>query len=191
MEVYKTRKFNFKLTLLGNMNLFGSMKLHKIQQQIFLALLFTCIAIPTYASQEGKTTQDSKSVDLLTGSDTEKIQAIQKIIKDKDSSQIPNIIIVLKESQNPAVASQAAIALGVLGKKPESTTALKEKIESTEDGNVVYACILSLFNLHRKDSKKDPEVEAAIRYSLENRRNDPFVVDFLDKIKDKFIRQEG
>jgi hypothetical protein len=168
------------------------MKIFKISTAV---LLFT-LAMPVFAEEEEATqkasisTEDYKTI-LVSGTDAEKTQALKHFAEKKDKSQIPAIITLLNESENPAIASEAAITLGVIGKSGESTTALKKKIESTENGDIVYACVLAIFNIHRKDEKRDPEAEAALRFALENRRQDPFVVDILEKLKSKFIEEEN
>ncbi len=140
-----------------------------------------------FSNVEKESMSSDPALDLSTGTDQEKLQAIEAILKSKDKSQVPTLIDILNSTQNPRVAGDAAIALGVIGEKEKSTTALKQKIESTENGDIVYACVLALYNIHRKGDKKDPEAEAAIQFALENRRQDPFVADILDRLKDKFI----
>lgn len=164
--------------------------------RISTAILLLTLSLPLLAEEEEATestklsTEDYRTV-LVSGTDAEKMEALKHFAAKKDENEIPAIITLMTETENPRLASEAAITLGVIGKPGESTQALKKRIESTENGDIVYASVLAIFNIHRKDEKRDPEAEAALKYAFENRRQDPFVVDMLEKLKEKFIEENN
>ena len=163
----------------------------------FLAIIaFVTFAIASSSSllasssAEGKTS-DQQKVLLSTGTDQERIEALEFFAKEKDKSQIPAIIELLKDTDSPKVASQAAITLGRIGEKGDSTTALKDKIIFDENPEVVYSCILGLFNIHKKDEEVDPTAKEALTFAYKNKSKDEFVADILEKLKAKFAIEEN
>lgn len=139
---------------------------------------------------EKKKDSDDYKTALVSGTDGERMEALRHFAKEKDKTQIPAIIKLLEEAENPAVASEAAITLGVIGEKGESTQALKSAIQSTENGDIVYASILALFNIHREDEKVDPTAKEAMKFAFSQRRQDPYVVDLMEKLREKFETKE-
>lgn len=158
------------------------MKTTKLSFAIFVLLL----SLPLF-SEGAKTTPDYKTL-LSSGTDQERMEALDHFAKEKDKSQIPAIIEVLREADSVRLAQKAAITLGLLGEKGDSTKALKNKIQSDENAEVVYACILAIFNIHKGDKAdaRDADAVEALQYANENRRQDPFVADILDKLKSRY-----
>lgn len=152
----------------------------KFQSILIAIALLTATVVNAHESK----TADQHKLLLSTGTDHERIEALEFFGKEKDKSQIPTIIEVLKDSDNPKVASQAAITLGMIGEKGESTTALKDKILADKNPEIVYSCILGLFNIHKKDEQVDPTAKEALSFAEKNQ--DPFVSDLITKIKSKF-----
>ncbi|MCG9876221.1 MAG: HEAT repeat domain-containing protein [Leptospiraceae bacterium] len=142
------------------------------------------------SSSEAKTSEQHKVL-LSTGTDHERIDALVFFAKEKDKTVIPAIIEVLKDTDSSKVASQAAITLGRIGEKGESTTALKDKILFDENPEVVYSCILGLFNIHKKDEEVDPTAKEALTFAYKNKSKDAFVADILEKLKAKFAIEEN
>lgn len=153
--------------------------------KISLSFLILSLSLPIFAN-EAKSSDDYKML-LTTGTDNERMQALDYFAKEKDKSQIPVIIEILRDGDSPKLAQKAAITLGLIGEKGESTQALKEKIESNQSPEITYACILAIFNIHRKDDERDPVAVEALRYADQNQRQDPFVADLLDRLKAKFL----
>lgn len=123
---------------------------------------------------------------LSSGTDEEKISACKFLGNEKkDKTSIKQIIALLKATDNPKVAAAAAIALGYIKEKGEPTKALKEKIMSETDSNVVYACLLALYNITVANETLEEDTKAALEYADTHHRQNEFVADALDKIKKK------
>ncbi|MCC6274926.1 MAG: HEAT repeat domain-containing protein [Leptospiraceae bacterium] len=123
---------------------------------------------------------------LSSGTDEEKIAACKYLGNEKkDKTALKQIIALLKATDNPKVAAAAAIALGYIKEKGEPTKALKEKIMSETDSNVVYACLLALYNITVANEVLEDDTKAALEYADTHHRQNEFVADALDKIKKK------
>ncbi|RHX81928.1 hypothetical protein DLM76_08185 [Leptospira yasudae] len=122
---------------------------------------------------------------LSSGSDSEKYESAVALGKNKEKSAIPELINLLNRNNEPKVASAAAIALGRIAEPGDATIALKNKIISSENGDIVYASLASLLNITTKNEKVEDSTKEAFEYADKNRRGDEFVSDFLDLIKKK------
>ncbi len=131
-------------------------------------------------------TADEHIKALSSGTDQEKISACKFLGNEKkDKTAIKPIIALLKATDNPKVAAAAAVALGYIKEKGEPTRALKEKIMSETDSNVVYACLLALYNITVSNETLEEDTKAALEYADIHHRQNEFVADALDKIKKK------
>lgn len=75
--------------------------------------------------------------------------------------------------------------MGKIAEPGDSTIALKNKIISSENGDIVYASLASLLNITTKNEKLEDSTKEAFEYADKNRRSDEFVADLLDLIKKK------
>ena len=123
---------------------------------------------------------------LSSGSDSDKISACHFLGKEKQESKyLSEIQEVLKTTDNSRVAVACANALGYIQEKGSSTTALKNKIMSESNSDVVYACLASIVNIAIKNGY-EADAKSAVQYSDINHRSDEFVADLIDRIKKKF-----
>ncbi|EMY79518.1 HEAT repeat protein [Leptospira weilii serovar Ranarum str. ICFT] len=122
---------------------------------------------------------------LSSGSDSEKYESAIALGKNKEKSAIPELIHLLNRNNEPKIATAAAIALGKIAEPGDATIALKNKIISSENGDIVYASLASLLNITTKSEKLEDSTKEAFEYADKNRRGDEFVADFLDLIKKK------
>lgn len=149
-----------------------------------LILTFISLLFFSLSAEELNTDQHIKN--LTSGTDNDKIVACNHLGKEKaEKKAIPEIISLLKTTENPKVASAAAIALGYLKEKGASTTALKDKILAENKSDVVYACLLALMSISLQNKVYEPDAKAALQYADVNHRSDEFVADVIDKIKNK------
>ena len=155
-----------------------------MKKSIALAIAILLFSVPLFA-QEKKSTDEYKTL-LGSGTDLERIEALEFFAQAKDKSQIPAIIEVLKETDSPKVAGKAAITLGRIGEKGDSTVALKDKIRNDENPAINYACILAIFNIHKKDEDVDPVAKEALSFANQFRSKDLFIADILKKMDSKF-----
>ncbi|EMN00182.1 HEAT repeat protein [Leptospira noguchii str. 1993005606] len=122
---------------------------------------------------------------LSSGSDSEKYESAVALGKNKEKSAIPELIQLLNRNNEPKIATAAAISLGKIAEPGDSTIALKNKIISSENGDIVYASLASLLNISTKNEKLEDSTKEAFEYADKNRRSDEFVADLLDLIKKK------
>jgi HEAT repeat protein len=157
-----------------------------MKKQIAISLIL-CLGLPFAGlGAESSNPKAEYQAKLTSGTDAEILEALEYFTKQKDKEQIPSIIAVLRDTDNAKVAQTAAISLGVLGTKGDSTQALKERIEKDPNTLVTYACILALLNIHREDRETDSTAREALEHAYNNKRQDPFVSDILEKLKVKF-----
>ena len=123
---------------------------------------------------------------LSTGTNSDKIAACNFLGKEKSEKKyLSEIQETLKATDNSRVAVACANALGYIQEKGSSTTALKNKIMSESNSDVVYACLVSILNIAIKNGY-EADAKSAVQYSDINHRGDEFVADLIDKIKKKF-----
>ncbi|ASV06736.1 HEAT repeat domain-containing protein [Leptospira interrogans] len=154
------------------------MKFRSIVILVF-AVFFTSGAL----FAEKSTEEHIKS--LSSGSDSEKYESAVALGKNKEKSAIPELIQLLNRNNEPKIATAAAISLGKIAEPGDSTIALKNKIISSENGDIVYASLASLLNITTKNEKLEDSTKEAFEYADKNRRSDEFVADLLDLIKKK------
>ena len=122
---------------------------------------------------------------LSAGTDLDKISACNYLGKEnKEKKYISDIQEALKNADNARVAVACANALGYIQEKGTATTALKNKIMSETNSDVVYACLISIINIAIKNGY-EPDARAALQYSDVHHRGDEFIADLIDKIKIK------
>ncbi|APH40398.1 HEAT repeat protein [Leptospira interrogans serovar Copenhageni/Icterohaemorrhagiae] len=146
---------------------------------LMFAVFFTSGAL----FAEKSTEEHIKS--LSSGSDSEKYESAVALGKNKEKSAIPELIQLLNRNNEPKIATAAAISLGKIAEPGDSTIALKIKIISSENGDIVYASLASLLNITTKNEKLEDSTKEAFEYADKNRRSDEFVADLLDLIKKK------
>ncbi|WP_061252049.1 HEAT repeat domain-containing protein [Leptospira interrogans] len=146
---------------------------------LMFAVFFTSGALLAEKSTE----EHIKS--LSSGSDSEKYESAVALGKNKEKSAIPELIQLLNRNNEPKIATAAAISLGKIAEPGDSTIALKNKIISSENGDIVYASLASLLNITTKNEKLEDSTKEAFEYADKNRRSDEFVADLLDLIKKK------
>ncbi|AAN47670.1 HEAT repeat domain-containing protein [Leptospira interrogans] len=146
---------------------------------LMFAVFFTSGAL----FAEKSTEEHIKS--LSSGSDSEKYESAVALGKNKEKSAIPELIQLLNRNNEPKIATAAAISLGKIAEPGDSTIALKNKIISSENGDIVYASLASLLNITTKNEKLEDSTKEAFEYADKNRRSDEFVADLLDLIKKK------
>ncbi|RHX91716.1 HEAT repeat domain-containing protein [Leptospira stimsonii] len=122
---------------------------------------------------------------LSSGSDSEKYESAVALGKGKEKSAIPELINLLNRNNEPKIATAAAIALGKIAEPGDTAIALKNKIISSENGDIVYASLASLLNITTKNEKLEDSTKEAFEFADKNRRGDEYVSDFLDLIKKK------
>lgn len=154
------------------------MKFRSIVILVF-AVFFTSGALLAEKSTE----EHIKS--LSSGSDSEKYESAVALGKNKEKSAIPELIQLLNRNNEPKIATATAISLGKIAEPGDSTIALKNKIISSENGDIVYASLASLLNITTKNEKLEDSTKEAFEYADKNRRSDEFVADLLDLIKKK------
>ncbi|ULG77262.1 HEAT repeat domain-containing protein [Leptospira interrogans] len=154
------------------------MKFRSIVILVF-AVFFTSGALLAEKSTE----EHIKS--LSSGSDSEKYESAVALGKNKEKSAIPELVQLLNRNNEPKIATAAAISLGKIAEPGDSTIALKNKIISSENGDIVYASLASLLNITTKNEKLEDSTKEAFEYADKNRRSDEFVADLLDLIKKK------
>ena len=103
----------------------------------------------------------------------------------QDKQAVAPLINLLRNTTDPKVAAESAVALGYIKENGDATTALKDKIESTKDSNVVYASLIAILNITVQNKTYEPAAKQALEYADQNHRNDEFVSDVIDRIKGK------
>ena len=152
----------------------------KVQFQLFILIFLFSISIMADVPIEVHVKN------LSSGTDLDKISACNYLGKEnKEKKYISEIQETLKAADNSRVAVACANALGYIQEKGSSTTALKNKIMSETNSDVVYACLVSIVNIAVKNGY-EPDAKAALQYSDIHHRSDEFVADLIDKIKKKF-----
>ncbi|MEM7184392.1 MAG: HEAT repeat domain-containing protein [Spirochaetota bacterium] len=103
----------------------------------------------------------------------------------QDKQAVASLINLLRDTTDSKVAVESAIALGYIKENGAATTALKDKIESTKDSDVVYASLIAILNITVQNKTYEPAAKQALEYADQNHRSDEFVSDIIDRIKAK------
>ncbi|TGL63385.1 HEAT repeat domain-containing protein [Leptospira sarikeiensis] len=154
------------------------MKKSVLSLAILISLIFT-----VSVAAEKSTEEHIKA--LSSGSEQEKIDAALYLGNKKEKSAIPELINLLNRSNDPKVAVPAEIALGQIGEAGDSTIALKNKIISSDNGDIVYTALVSILNIVIKSEKAEDAAREALEFADKNRRSDEFVSDFLNVLTKK------
>ncbi|MGJ4787087.1 HEAT repeat domain-containing protein [Leptospira koniambonensis] len=149
---------------------------------ITFAILATLIFTVSVSAE--KSTEDHIKA-LSSGSDLEKIEASRYLGDKKEKSAIPELINLLNRANDPKVAVPAGIALGQIGEAGDSTIALKNKVISSDNGDIVYTSLVSILNIVIKNEKAEDAAKEALEFADKNRRSDEFVSDFLNVLTKK------
>ncbi|WP_061216180.1 HEAT repeat domain-containing protein [Leptospira santarosai] len=150
----------------------------------FLLIFALVVSFASGALLAEKSTEEHIKT-LSSGADSEKYESAVVLGKNKEKSAIPELIHLLNRSNEPKIATAAAIALGKIAEPGDTTIALKNKVISSENGDIVYASLASLLNISTKNEKLEDSTKEAFEFADKNRRGDEFVADFLDLIKKK------
>lgn len=153
-----------------------------MKKLVFLVIFMVFAYNASLFAEEGA---EEHLSNLSSGNDNQKIAACDYFGKEKDSSVVPQIITLLRGTENPKVASAAAIALGNIQQKGEPTTALKDRIMMETNTDVVYSSILALMSITIKNEELEPDAKAALDHASTNHNSDVFVADLVEKIKRK------
>ncbi len=163
-------------------------KIPRLQEEIMKksAITFAILAtlIFTVSVSAEKSTEDHIKA-LSSGSDQEKIEASRYLGDKKEKSAIPELINLLNRANDPKVAVPAGIALGQIGEAGDSTIALKNKVISSDNGDIVYTALVSILNIVIKNEKAEDAAKEAVEFADKNRRSDEFVSDFLNVLTKK------
>lgn len=151
-------------------------------RSLLIIALSVCVTTGTLFAE--KSTEEHIKT-LSSGSDSEKYESAVALGKGKEKSAIPELINLLNRNNEPKIATAAAVALGRIAESGDSTIALKNKIISSENGDIVYASLASLLNITTKNEKLEDSTKEAFEFADKNRRGDEYVSDFLDLIKKK------
>ncbi|TGN02858.1 HEAT repeat domain-containing protein [Leptospira dzoumogneensis] len=149
---------------------------------ITFAILATLIFTVSVSAE--KSTEDHIKA-LSSGSDQEKIEASLYLGNKKEKSAVPELINLLNRSNDPKVAVPAGIALGQIGEAGDTTIALKNKVISSDNGDIVYTALVSILNIVIKNEKAEDAAKEALEFADKNRRSDEFVSDFLNVLTKK------
>ncbi|PJZ71385.1 hypothetical protein CH373_02480 [Leptospira perolatii] len=146
------------------------------------ALLFALISASSLYAE--KSTEDHIKA-LSSGSDVEKVEAAEYLGDKKEKSAIPELINLLNRANDPKVAVPVLVALGLIAEPGDTTIALKNKIISSENGDIVYVALAGLLNITTKSEKLEDATKEALEFADKNRRGDEFVADLLNVITKK------
>lgn len=103
----------------------------------------------------------------------------------QDKKAINPLINLLTQTKSNRVAVESSLALGYIGQRGPAVSAIKQKIMSTKNTDVVYAGLLAILNITLQTKTYDPDAKAALDYADKNYRDDEFIADMIDKIKAK------
>ncbi|TGK07496.1 HEAT repeat domain-containing protein [Leptospira semungkisensis] len=154
-----------------------------MKKSILSLVIFTTLILASSVAAEKSTEDYIKS--LSSGSDQDKIEAANYLGSKKEKSAIPELINLLNRSNDSKVAVPAEIALGLIAEPGDATIALKNKIISSDSGDIVYTALAALLNIVIKSEKVEDATREAVEFADKNRRSDEFVADFLNVLNKK------
>lgn len=150
--------------------------------KIRLTAAITAVMLSTSVYAE-KTKEEHLNA-LGAGTDADKILACKFLGNaKKDKTAVGEIINTLNATDNNRVAIACAVALGYIGEKGEATSALRKKIESTNNKDLVYSALLAIYNISAKNKTVEDDAKAAYEYAKANHADDRFIADAVAKIE--------
>ncbi|PJZ65037.1 HEAT repeat domain-containing protein [Leptospira wolffii] len=156
-------------------------------QNRILVLITTTLLLAASSAYAEKSVEDHIKT-LSSGSESEKIESALYLGDKKEKSAVPELINLLNRSNDPKVAVPAGIALGQIAEPGDATIALKNKIISSDNGDIVYTALAALLNIVIKSETVEDATKEAVEYADKNRRSDEFVADFLNVLNKKLGR---
>ena len=151
-------------------------------KKILLSLLFLTIALQSALAQG----TDSSGQEPLQGLKSEdpiaQIKACREIAKSKNEAAIPLLINLLENSPDREVQWNSAVALGLIAKPGQSTSALIKSARAGSTKSVRYASLVALASIQDESVKR--EYMELINWTL-NESNDELAKDLIQKIKSK------
>jgi len=140
--------------------------------------------------EEPKKAEKEKSkgeyiADLNTGNSEDKILAAEEWVGQKQEvGAIDNLFILLKDDKRDRVRMNAAVALGLIGKK-DASDKIAEIVINEISADVRYAEVLAISRLGFSSKKTYDNLMAA-----RDKETDPFILDFIKKMEDKFSKSK-
>lgn len=156
-----------------------------------LILLISFILFISHSSVFAQTEGEEHLQNLTSGSDSQKIAACEYFGAEGDASVIPQIIDILSYTENPRLASSAAIALGYIQEKGRPTTALKDRIMTEKNPDVVYSSLLALMSIALKNEELEPDAKIALEHANSTHKSDIFIADLVEKINMKIESRQS
>lgn len=149
----------------------------------FLLLTLVIAAVNIPAAEKSK---EEHTKALSSGTDAEKVEACNFLgNKKKDKTSIDAIIETLKNTDSAKVGVSCAVALGYIGQKGKSITALKDKIQSTDNTDIVYAALLAIYNISMSSKTLEDDAKTAYEYAKTHHAHDPYIADAVSKLESK------
>lgn len=179
-------KLLFGLTVWGERPKISRLREESMQNRI-LVLITTTLLLAASSAYAEKSVEDHIKT-LSSGSESEKIESALYLGDKKEKSAVPELINLLNRSNDPKVAVPAEIALGQIAEPGDATIALKNKIISSDNGDIVYTALAALLNIVIKSETVEDATKEAVEYADKNRRSDEFVADFLNVLNKKLGR---
>lgn len=118
--------------------------------------------------------------DLKGGSEEAQVEACKGLGRAKAKQAVPDLITALG-SKSTLIQSSAAAALGAIGEKGDSTTAVLKLATDTKDPVVRYSALASLMSL--VEDEKKAEIKDAMNAQAEN--PDDLLSDLATKLAAK------
>ena len=138
--------------------------------------------------EEPKKAEKSKGeyiADLNTSNSEDKILTAEEWVGQKqEEGAIDNLFILLKDDKRDRVRMNAAVALGLIGKK-DASDKIAEIVINEISADVRYAEVLAISRLGFSSKKTYDNLMAA-----RDKETDPFILDFIKKMEDKFSKSK-
>lgn len=130
---------------------------------------------------EKKTKSVKEYIADLSSTDEEVVcNAADWLGKEKEDAAIPKLLELLKEDKRAKVRLYSVIALGLMGDK-KILEALESALLNDQDADVRYSSLLAITRIGIKE-KRTVDVLDKVKQS----ESDPFIIDFLQKMEEKF-----
>lgn len=127
---------------------------------------------------------------LNSGTDSERIESCIYFGKEKsDKIIVSEVGNVIKTSENKNVVLSCIQSLGFIGEGGVAVTALKDKIFSTSDSDIVHTALYSIYAIAIKQGIETHSRDA-LRFSDVHHRKDKHTADLVDKINLYFKEKE-
>ncbi len=119
----------------------------------------------------------------LSSEDSKKLIAASDYMGSKKvDSSILRLIQLLQDHDDVRVRISVAAALGQQKKETKKIIqALRSAVENDESNEVVYTSLLALGNIAEKNNK---DALAAVKYCEDNKKDDIFIKDIIQRVRD-------